>query len=97
MRPMFLASCILLGVSVIAGCTPAPKKAKYTVDQYLADRSLMNKTVEECSKNPGELDDDPDCVNAIEAARQGAHKTLRDLYGESRPDSTNKPANSISQ
>jgi hypothetical protein len=92
MKPTSLASCMVLVATVIVGCTPTPKKAKYTVDHYLADRSLMNQTVEECSKNPGELKDDPDCVNAIAAARRGAHKTLRDLYGEPPPAPLDQPA-----
>ncbi|MFC4311675.1 EexN family lipoprotein [Steroidobacter flavus] len=92
MKPTTAVSCIVVVLLILAACAPGPKKAKYTVDQYLADRPLMNKRVEECANNPGELDDDPDCINAIAAARQAAHKSLRDLYrdsGSERP--TNKP------
>lgn len=85
MKPTYLASCIMLVVPIIYGCTPAPKKAAYTVEQYLADRELMDKKVEECANNPGELEDDPDCVNAIAAARQGSRRTLRDLYRQPQP------------
>jgi hypothetical protein len=98
MKPTFLAPFVVLAISMMAGCAPEQKKANYTVEQYLADRTLMNKTVEECSNNPGELDDDPDCINAIAAARQGAHRTLRDLYGQPRPaSSTNSPTESSIQ
>lgn len=85
MKPIPLASCIVVAVAFLCGCTPQPKKARYTVEQYLANREIMNKKVEECANNPGELDDDPDCVNALAAARQGAHRTLRELYGQPRP------------
>jgi hypothetical protein len=85
MKPTSPAWCIVVVISVLSGCAPQPKKARYTVDQYLVDRELMNRKVEECANNPGELEDDPDCVNAIAAARRGAHKTLRELYGQPRP------------
>jgi hypothetical protein len=88
MKPIFLAPFIVLAVSVIAGCSPGPKKAKYTVEQYLVDRSLMERTVEECANNPGDLNNEPDCVNAIAAAERASHRTLRDLDQERRPTAT---------
>lgn len=79
MKPASLAVCI--GILVMAACAPEPKKAKYTVDEYLSDRVLMKKTVDDCANNPGELQNDPDCVNAISAARQDAYGSLRDRPG----------------
>src|SRR3954470_17307862 len=48
-----------------AGCSQqaAPPKATHTVDQYLAKPDLMEAKVRECANNPGELRNDPDCVN----------------------------------
>jgi hypothetical protein len=79
MKPTLLASCIGVFIVVLAACTPQPKKAQYTVDQYLANRELMNKKVEECASNPGELRDDPDCINAGTAASRDSWGSLRDL------------------
>jgi len=78
MKPALLASCLAI-IVVAQGCTPAPKKARFTVEHYLADRELMNRTVAECANNPGELRDDPDCVNAKAAAQTAGQKTLREL------------------
>jgi hypothetical protein len=95
MKPASLAAWIVISLSVLAGCAPGPKKAKFTVDQYLADRSLMNKMVEECANNPGELRDDPDCINAGTAYSRDSWGSLRDLpplFDES--EKTNKPKKS---
>ena len=78
MKPIAFIACIVAAVSLMFGCTPAPKKARYTVEQYLADREMMNKKVEECANNPGELREDPDCINAGVAASRDAWGSLRD-------------------
>jgi len=97
MKPTPFACFIVIG-SMIAACTPAPRKAQYTVEQYLANRELMNSTVEECARNPGELRDDPDCINAIAAAKRGSGKTLRELYGQpAAPTSEKQTTAPISQ
>jgi hypothetical protein len=95
MKPASLAYCIVAIISVASACTPGPKKARYTVDQYLADREMMKKKVEECGNNPGELGDDPDCINAGTAASLDGLGSLRDLppiFGSA--GSTDKPQGS---
>ncbi len=86
MRPTLFISSIVAVISVASGCTPEPKKAERTVEQYLADKDLMNKKVKDCANNPGDLSGDPDCINAIAAAKKASHKTLRDLYREPAPN-----------
>lgn len=90
-------ACMVTVIVVASGCSPAQKKAQYTVEQYLADRELMNKKVEECANNPGELRNDPDCINAGMAAAQDGFGSLRDLppMGLSSPESAGgSPASS---
>jgi len=49
-----------------------PEKAMYTVDEYLAKPDVMATKLHECANNPGELRNNPDCVNVKEAVkRQG--------------------------
>lgn len=69
-------------ILLASACTPGPKRAQYTVEQYLADRELMNKKVEECANNPGDLSGSPDCTNAMAAAERSSHRSLRELDRE---------------
>ncbi|MBM0105800.1 EexN family lipoprotein [Steroidobacter sp. S1-65] len=94
MKLTVLAS-IIAGIAIGAtGCSHEPKKAQYTVEQYLADRDLMNKKVEECANNPGELRNDPDCINARAAASKDSWGSLRDRppVGLNSPASTEGPS-----
>jgi hypothetical protein len=79
----FLPLVVVLAVAG-AGCSQqaAPAKATYTVDQYLAKPDLMEAKVRECANNPGELRNDPDCVNVKAAAQQysiGSRKRMEPL------------------
>lgn len=97
MKLMLLAPCVVF-TSLILGCTPEPKRAEYTVEQYLADRQLMNKKIDECANNPGDLSGDADCVNAVAAGKRTSHKTMRDLYRDRAPaDSTDRGVSSPAQ
>lgn len=67
----------MMGIAVtlvLLACSREPQvpKATYTVDEYLAKPDIMAAKLHECANNPGELRNDPDCVNVKEAAkRQG--------------------------
>ncbi len=79
----FLPLVVVLAVAG-AGCSQqaAPPQATYTVDQYLAKPDLMEAKVRECANNPGELRNDPDCVNVKAAAQQysiGSRKRMEPL------------------
>ena len=74
--------CILM--SALLGCSqkPASPKAAYTVDEYLARPDLMEQKMRECASNPGDLRDNPDCVNVKAAAQQhsiGSRKGMEPL------------------
>ena len=84
MKSMTLSAWMMVVGAAVLGCTPKPKMARYTVEQYLADRELMNKKVEECANNPGDLNDDPDCNNALAAAERASYRSMRELDRERR-------------
>lgn len=92
MRPTLIISSIVAVISVASGCTPEPKKAERTVEQYLADKELMNRKIEECTNNPGDQRNDPDCINAGTAASLVGLGSLRDLPPVLGPaESSEKP------
>jgi hypothetical protein len=77
------------------GCSQqaGPPKATHTVDDYLAKPDLMEAKIRECANNPGELRNDPDCVNVKAAARQysvGSRKRMEPLKFPT-PEQMNAP------
>jgi hypothetical protein len=73
-----------LVLTIQAGCSSEaqPPKATYTVEEYLAKPDVMKAKLRECTNNPGELQNHPDCVNVKAAARQdgiGSYKDLKPL------------------
>lgn len=84
LRLLSLVAVVAALTAAAAGCSQqaAPPKATYTVDQYLAKPDLMEAKVRECANNPGELRNDPDCVNVKAAAQQysiGSRKRMEPL------------------
>ncbi|MEQ1582281.1 MAG: EexN family lipoprotein [Steroidobacteraceae bacterium] len=63
----------------IAACSPATPESGRTVQDYVADASLRNATVQRCANDPGRLKDTPDCLNAQAAARIEGVGSLRNL------------------
>lgn len=73
----------------LLGCSEQSKapQATYTVDEYLAKPELLAAKLRECANDPGELRNDPDCINVKEAAkRQGVGS-----YDELPPLKLSKP------
>lgn len=60
-----MALCLLIPTS-LAGCGPA--KTPKTVEYYMQHRTEMTSVLKQCGNNPGQLNADPDCVNASAAA-----------------------------
>lgn len=77
-RASATTSVLVLAVALF-GCSPEPAKAKYTVDEYLANPAAMDAKLEECANNPGDLSNDPDCMNVKGAAERKGVGSLRDL------------------
>lgn len=72
---------VLVAAVAIAfcGCSREPEKARYTVDEYVANPDAMEARLKECANNPGDSRDDPDCVNVRAAAERKGIGSLRDL------------------
>jgi hypothetical protein len=64
-----LALVTLLSLLAIEACSP--KTEPKTVEYYTAHPAERDKVVAACRNNPGQLKDDPDCVNANDSAIQG--------------------------
>lgn len=62
---------VVLASFVLSGCfddTPDTGPVQ-TVDWYKAHDDQRKVTLERCSNNPGELQETPNCVNALQAER----------------------------
>jgi hypothetical protein len=70
---------IVAAVAGVSGCSPEPPKARYTVDEYLANPDAMDAKLKDCANNPGDLGNHPDCVNVRVAAERKGLGSLRDL------------------
>jgi len=54
---------ILAGLSVLAGCSEKTR----TVEYYMENTEARDAKIKECSNNPGELENTPNCENALAA------------------------------
>lgn len=61
----------------LAAC--APRTSQYTVDYYRAHSDERKETLTECANDPGELKDDPLCINARQADVMEGIGSLRRL------------------
>ena len=57
---------IILGaVSLLAGCKEEAKTNQVqTIDWYKSHEKERKELIAKCNNNPGELRDDPNCINA---------------------------------
>jgi hypothetical protein len=69
LKPLTLALSLSLSAFAIAPAIAA--KANHTVPWYLANPVARASILSSCNANPGDLSQNPDCVNA-EAAQQYA-------------------------
>ncbi|WP_018237799.1 EexN family lipoprotein [Ensifer sp. BR816] len=53
-------------ITALAACSNEPERA-YTVDEFLANKSLLAEVIAKCRNNPGELGNTPNCQNAAAA------------------------------
>jgi hypothetical protein len=70
---MSRSPCILIAIASVAAtvaCTPAPEKARHTVEEYLANDGLRKEQFARCANDPGSIGKTPDCINAAEAERR---------------------------
>jgi hypothetical protein len=63
----------------IVGCTPAPDRARHSVEDYRKSPELRHVESARCANDPGSLKDTPDCINAREAERIEGIGSLKNL------------------
>jgi len=77
----------LLTVFLVAGCSSDNEAERvYTVEEYTEDLSMAEEVVERCRNNPGQLQDDPNCINASEAVAR--HRLFGSGEGAQMPSIT---------
>lgn len=90
-RYLCLVSSMVL---IVAGCAREPAQTVNTVDYYLAHPDETERRLAECANNPGETENDPDCINAAAAGAQLSLGSLRDLppIGLQQPNASDRKA-----
>jgi len=63
-RSVRLCLEIVVTLSAVTACAPAPKRAQYTVDYYRSHAVLRREVLERCANDPGDEGRTPDCINA---------------------------------
>jgi hypothetical protein len=76
-HPLLKAVAILMLLT--AGCSRTPREATYTVDYYRARAEIRAEKLRDCSNNPGDLRNTPNCVNAAQAEAVEGIGSLRNL------------------
>ena len=65
-KPLIMIA--VLGL-VLSGCNKATQEVVRSVDWYKTNKSERLAKLEACKANPGELQQTPNCINAMEAER----------------------------
>lgn len=73
-----ISSAIILSASVLTGCSEGSRT--YTVADFMADETLLERIRSECRNNPGELQETPNCMNASEAKRKIVNQKQRERF-----------------
>ena len=66
-------------VLIAPGCTRSPAPATVTVEYFRAHADARAAALQACANNPGDLREDPTCINARQAARIEDAGSLRAL------------------
>jgi len=82
------ASCVVIA------CAPAPDRSQLTVEYYRIHAPERERTLAECEQDPGSLGQQPECINAREAARQLGIGSLKSLPPMGLPATPNSPSGS---
>jgi hypothetical protein len=70
---------IVVTLSAVTACAPAPKQAQHTVDYYRSHAVLRREVLARCANDPGDEGHTPDCINARAAERIEGIGSLRNL------------------
>jgi hypothetical protein len=72
---MKLLPCTLVMLAIAA---PALADAEHTVDWYVAHEDERKTLEAKCANDPGDLANDPDCINAKQAGKQAVLNTAKE-------------------
>ena len=70
---------IVVTLSAVTACAPAPKQAQHTVDYYRSHAALRGEMLKQCGNDPGDLGRTPDCINARAAENIEGIGSLKSL------------------
>ena len=82
---------IVAMISTVVACAPVPDRAHFTVEYYREHADERNGLVAQCANDPGTHGNDPDCIDAREAARGVGVGALTDLPPLGLPTVTKLP------
>ena len=70
-QKMLLGAAMLAVAVTAVGCKEEKKEVR-TVEWFMAaeNKAALEETLTQCKNNPGQLKDDPNCVNAAAAQRK---------------------------
>lgn len=67
----------LLPFILLSGCETQKTEVTQTVDWYMSHDTERAEMLSKCRNNPGELKEDPNCINAMNANRMKATETKK--------------------
>jgi hypothetical protein len=78
-RSVRLCLEIVVTLSAVTACAPAPKQAQHTVDYYRSHAALRGEMLKQCANDPGDKGRTPDCINARAAENIEGIGSLKSL------------------
>ena len=78
-RSVLMCLEIVVTLSAVTACAPAPKLTQHSVAYYRAHAALRREVLAHCANDPGDEAHLPDCVNAREAGRIEGIGSMRSL------------------
>lgn len=78
-RSVRLCLEIVVTLSAVTACAPAPKHAQHTVDFYRSHAALRREVLERCSNDPGDEGRASDYINARAAENVQGIGSLKSL------------------
>lgn len=78
-RSVRLCLEIVVTLSAVTACAPAPKQSQYTVDYYRSHAAPRRDVLKRCANDPGDEARTPDCVNAQAAENVEGIGSLKSL------------------
>lgn len=78
-RSVRLCLEIVVTLSTVTACAPAPNRAQHTVDYYRSHAAMRQEVLKRCANDPGDEARAPDCINARTAESLEGIGSLKNL------------------